>query len=462
MVNEIGKILELIGDKDIIELQNVIKNDKNHKLNNLLSYLIHNNPDSLEKAHLFRSVYGEVYHSSKDYLLRNELRLLKQALVRFLSGKMLTPHEHQLNFLKFLSQHQLTHMFRKEEKKLRKSLEKDGEIGLLEELEGLSTNSFYRNELRGSKEDFLRLNAGVQQWNAYGNENYLLQNRRLGVFQAFINEGFSRMGIDMKDDVQQMPFEEDQSTISKYYWYKAKSLSEADKIKYLNKALDYLTVTKMNPELKRDEFVVITNNLSLQYFFNRDYERAAHLYENLMDQYDLPKNKEVLVVFNYVSALVKCEKYDVVDAMFKLYYRKMKKTPFTKVKATLLYVMSSLSRGDLKKAKELLPNDLKQGSHDDYLYARLVWAIYYYLKSDMDSCERENLNLIQSIQSKSQFQSYLFCAQSMNAMLRHSGQKQLEKLHGKLKGFIEDKSIRHSDILPLLWLRNELAKQTKA
>lgn len=164
-------------------------------------------------------------------------------------------------------------------------------------------------------------------------------------------------------------------------------------------------------------------------------------------------------MFNYVSALVKSQKHVQADVIFRLYYRKMERLASTRVKAQLLCAMNYLSLGDLKSAKEMLPQNLKQGSHDDYLYARLVWAIYYYLKSDLDSCERENQNLIQSVQSKSQFRSYVFCAQSMNALLRYPNSKQLKKLSNKVSDFVRDKSIRHSDILPLLWLKKELNKQ---
>ena len=98
------ELLELLSDKEKEEFKFVLKNNKNKRIFLLLNNinLLGNNKDVLYKI-LFKK--SRTKHN--DYLLRNEIRLLKNELKYFLACKHLTHINQQ-------SEHVLDSLYTKE------------------------------------------------------------------------------------------------------------------------------------------------------------------------------------------------------------------------------------------------------------------------------------------------------------------------------------------------------------
>src|SRR5436305_166574 len=65
----------------------VIKNKGRNSLANLYSYLKKATPNKLEKETIFQATFNSPFAKDKDYLLRNELRLLTNALKQFITER---------------------------------------------------------------------------------------------------------------------------------------------------------------------------------------------------------------------------------------------------------------------------------------------------------------------------------------------------------------------------------------
>ena len=72
---------------------------------------------NLDRAQLFTALFDESYEENKDFLLRNELRLLNQQLESFIAQRRLDSKEEKILVLKAIQKKGLVDLFHKEIKK---------------------------------------------------------------------------------------------------------------------------------------------------------------------------------------------------------------------------------------------------------------------------------------------------------------------------------------------------------
>ena len=73
-----------LNDKDYAAVRKLLKKDKRSTSLQLLTIIRSYRKKELTKEILFEKLYSEPYQAGKDYLLRNELRLLRQKLDKYL------------------------------------------------------------------------------------------------------------------------------------------------------------------------------------------------------------------------------------------------------------------------------------------------------------------------------------------------------------------------------------------
>ncbi|MEZ5003708.1 MAG: hypothetical protein R2730_11805 [Chitinophagales bacterium] len=117
-----------------------IKNKGRKPLILLWRYLLKYEGDKPEKADMYRAAFKTKYNSTKDYKLRNELRLLSEELTDYIIHKSIedemknNPHYRHLQYLKALRKRDLDQVFMPEYDKLFAKAETEMEIELAEEM----------------------------------------------------------------------------------------------------------------------------------------------------------------------------------------------------------------------------------------------------------------------------------------------------------------------------------------
>jgi len=217
--------------------------------------------------------------------------------------------------------------------------------------------------------------------------------------------------------------------------------------------LDSITYYKTE---KETALTSILNNLALEYLLAFEYENAVQSFEQLLQNKNLPAQSHSFILFNYLSCLLKAKQYKKAVSVIETQFPTAANSPLLSGKTGGIKAMAWIHAGELEKAYAVLPLNLKEGSRSAYFYSRLVLSIIYYLKSDFDIALREVENILQSIDDSTDLIPHKFCARSLRTFFttRFRPSKRSQLLSA-IHFFVKPEEL-HSDLLPLLWLRDVL------
>lgn len=456
------QLLDLLTSKEKKDFFVVIKNNKRKASYKLLDALL----SRKKKKHpdLYEVVFGKVYEEEKDYLLRNEFRLLNQHLEHFIACKNIGLKEEKRLFLKALQKKGHTDLFEKEIKKEIKKCENHDDYRGLVKLyqlildESISRKSFTATNLQkmlslNEKVLFFQKKARLYEEGAsLVTKAYLTKNANLSS-KSLVFEDFNEIPEIYKDAyLSYLRCKADGYV--RFGEEKRKSLQEAllliDKIAYYD--FD-----------KQAAKVATLSNLALEYLLAFDYHNALIAYEKLIPIIDTSGSIRYYILFNYLNCLLKAKKYDKAIALIERDFSGNEQYYSALIgKLQCIKAMARIFTGDLELAyAELLPNT-KKGVRNNYFYARLVLTIIFYLEGNIELARRENSNILQIIEEEIEQHYLKFCAKSFRTFLAledtpKANLKKKKQLLTSVNEFINIKN-NGSDILPLLWLKERLSK----
>lgn len=446
----------------------------------LFEHLCERGEKKPDKSAVFALIFGQDYEKSKDYLLRNELRLLNADLVDFISTCYVSANydwQRDLNVLRLYLQRSAYDLFEQSWQTLHNLAQKAEAWAVLLDLVRLWADyEQQKSELR--PQNFLQLLQLLSAAEAYRQAQDSEIGAELALFRALSHRYLRVLGaqIPQADTMEvgaALQLAKKDSTAALFFEAIAQSHSATTpqaRLVFLLEAQKYhADLLVMRPQVQ-PLLIVLNNNIGLEYFLAKKFELAADYFRLALDTlalvphyprcWDVRFNAYSNMLFsgNYQDAIdfYECNPDFLSTLPDRLFYR-----------FHYLVAMAYLFGGAAKKAFDLLAQlSLYQRPNNDYYYARMVFACAYSAAEDWDNAERELINLLQTRRKKqpidaitkyfaTRFKDWILMRQSNNS-------KQTKALYyAKMSQeiYAEINAGADLDCLPLRWLLGRLLRE---
>jgi len=449
--------LQYLTPRQKKEFTYLVAQEKRATMGRLLAYLLTINGNQYISSKAFEYVFQRPYTKAKDANIRNESRLLNGVFKTYLGGALRTQDQVDLDYLTALSKTVSTSIFDKEIKTIISKWEKLGHKEMLMAAYKLKFDVVLNRTFTMSENGINSFNKALMDMKYSLEQHMQVRQTEFDLLQAYIAYNASRLGMGelsvFKTDVQ-IPLKAQYNTIKKGTY----SLNQKERIESLAKAIDTLEKQDI-PQIKAAEYSVLHNNLALEYFFNRDYQNALKQYHIIFKKsLKIGSKYEMMIAYNYGSLLMKTGAYSEAMVILRAHKAIADKDNGMYSKMTRLFIIGLILTDDSAQVRSMIPENWKDGSKDDYYYLRLAMAMLYYKEGKEDLAIRENTNTLQSIAKSEQFEVYGLCAQKFNTFLSSDNSRTLVRLIKEIDAVITDTSVRHGDIMPMVWLKGEIEK----
>ncbi len=444
----------------------MIKNEGRETLLLLYKYLKKTKKGAFEenKSNLFKAIFKQPYSKSKDYLLRNELRLLNKVLEAYLMEKSIPSKERRYFYIRALLERERFHLFEIEVKKeLKKAVEQNdpeyvSKLLQLRLMHRIKTD-IYNPESLG---DNIELCQQIWRIKERSNDYF---HADLAVKVNFFNQVRQVLGgREARTLLEPRPYK---TTDAYLEFLIARAggfqMDKVQKKKELLRALELLETAHFYDLNKDKERFTLLSNLSLEYLLSRDYERAAKSFGTILGTLDDASPVRVGVTFNYLTCLLKSKAYKKAIEIVESGLLTLRNVGMMRGKLSSIMAMAYIFDGQLDKAYETIPLNMKEGARFDYFYTRQVLTIIYVEDSMREVALREIDNLLQII-SKENVEANMHrqCALYLKAYISTFDRPgKLDALYKKVTHFIKNGG-ENSDMLPLLWLQERLMSSLKS
>lgn len=403
----IQAIIRLLSDKEIKLINSIIVNRNRETLLNLWNAAKSaNSNEDWGKENLFKKTYGYTYAKEKDYLFRNEQRILNTILLDFIAKIDVQNEMEQrqsLNTIKVLERMLKTSKVEDFENLWNEAFRSANDIAdyeVLSKLMELKSNWLTKfHEI--SVKNYMAIANAIESEKQYLEKYFQERSHRLEVGKSFAKKVIKALSPeDYKVLKLQKPTKEKDvffEGILTYYTKMSESylLDGEDKIKLLHELLTlYPKVVKSRVDLKKD-ITTLYGNLGLEYFLMSDFNNADKTYRKVLSlQSATEMNIEVL--FNYCVNLLMLSRYKEFTIQYNLHLTAIDNNEKLKHRFLYFNTIALLFENKAEKAFQLLTQDISQRPVHDYYYFRTIYAMVYFQLKDTDNALREVENILQS------------------------------------------------------------------
>lgn len=405
-----SRLIQLLTPTERRQLEKtVIKSHKRIGVQKLYQQL--KKKPTIEKNLLYRAAFDAPYTSKGDTKLRNELRLLSQAIEGFLIQKQqqtvlpIQSYIARWTLLQLYRDRQVYPLLEQQWNRLYKTAvdqnEYDQQVELIQ---------FWLDYQRTTVEPSLELFETLKVWNQKAQIAALAQfeetHARLNINAAFFERNCSVFAPDytpkMPPPLHQRQTLLPNEPILHYLETVAQSYLQVTgekRIELLQQSFDYLPKLQPYPRYQDliDRAMLGKASIALEYFLKKDYQQADQYYQEALPALEqFPRERKAAVYFNYLNNLVCLERYqEVLD-----YYQVEGKSLFAgqpiehRVHYSLAWSHIFLGNYEAALDQLLIPNIYKH-AQNDLVYGRILLSILYHMQGDTDLAERELLNLRQ-------------------------------------------------------------------
>lgn len=454
------QLIDCLTTKESKEAFVVIKSADKGNTIQLFEYLVKTKNKVNKRAPdcIFKAIFKETYSPDKDYLLRNEMRLLNQLLENFIAHKKLDSREERYLFIQSIQERGLIDLF---EKEVKKEIKKSTKLDDYENLARLYSLISDQNRLTQTltKKNIKQEIQRCDNISFFQSKMSLYQAGELEVTKAYFVKNIRNLeenvDLEILDNIPETQIDDYLRYLkckAKGYIYEGK-----DKLDNLKKTLELLDNIQYYKLDKAYAKIPILNNLALEYLLAQDYENAIISLEKIIDTKQISGQSEAYVLFNYLNCLLKFGAYTKAIDVIKLHFIDDNLIPpILKGKISSIKAMAWIYVGDYKRAFNEIPSNLKKGSRADYFYSRLVLSIIYHLENEADLALREIKNILQIDREKSISLEMRFAAKVFKKFFSSPFKQSKRK---EILDAIHEFSVKENsstDILPLLWLKDQL------
>lgn len=384
----------------------------------------------LEKDLLYRLAFDEPYSKDKDYLLRNELRLLSKALVGFLSLEETKKNfrDNSLRekhlFLQALTTRNATELFDKEWPKVVTEAEDQLDYDIALKVRRMAIDQLVLHK-QATLENYTQL---MELLNAYQDalKRLFMHEHLFGKHkQAFTERTLQALGANIEitplelitinptDNEWNDAYADQLVALTRSYQH-----SGPEKITLLKNAADFVKNIRSKRFDQNGALASINAGIALEYFLLRQFEKSLPYHKNALEfGSNLDGGKLISFVFNYLSTLIRLESHQEAIELIEEYVSVWKKLPRMRDRFLCLKAMCHVFENDYKAAEACIPDDRKSGGMDHYYYYRFVQIIILYQKQKVELAINEAENFEHTVRYNDNDADYLRLIQSMKKFL---------------------------------------------
>lgn len=396
-------LIALLTEDERKELQTRLKAKKRPSLVKLYQHLTGTPTPHTGKEQLYKTSFGQKYSPAKDYLLRNELRLLNEAVESLLTEKETGARSHPIQNNLYL----LERMLRLGEVQLFKNLFAETErLALNAQAHAQLVNLYdlWVNHAVRHKEVsvqhyeeilhylHLRRLAAERLLRETHAEIELRRNHSLKVIQALEPERHPHLANTDSHATVHHP-----EPVAEYYQKYAHSylLKGDEKIAAYHELIALQPhVAKLRPARQKD-LATLYGNLALELFLGHRHQEADGYYTIALEH--LQQNEVYLdLYFNYCVNALLIGKHREVTEIYAKHFHEIERSEKLRYRFACFTAIAYLMLGNPERSFGLLHPEIASRPVTEYYYYRLVYAMVYYQKGDMENAEREIDNILQS------------------------------------------------------------------
>lgn len=456
--SKVFTLLKSLTESEVAALSDNIRQPKRASLKKLFLLLCRSlktgEPDARE---IYKSVFGEKYLKSKDYLLRNEYRLLYDWLLVQIQKNETDGKELNIEtVLNYFLKKRSYDLFEEEFNTAWKQALAVDDVQLLCSLSNLNLQYFL--DARTQNLENAEITAALSEQRIALLKTKLLREIRkeevrlkvseriISAYKEVTQPKSKTVNVDLnaleKDDLY-----------AQYLAMRAEInfARGAKKIQLLKKILSEETIIRKyepQPEEAISRFLI---NLGQEYYLSSDFKASTENYSKAYRHFDkisIPA-KEILVI-NYVIALMRCNAHVAAEKFATEHAALMLQSKILAGRSPFLLAVLNLYSNKPDDAEKYVNLETKKDGTEFYYFMRLVLSAVYFLRGDMDLALREAINIDQAVNYE----------MNRNANLQTQISKPIVSAFRKFYQVVQNKS--SSQKTELHKLQSEIIKSVKS
>jgi hypothetical protein len=453
-----------------------LKTEKRNSLFQLYKLLLQfKEADEIDKSEVFLKIFKKKWTKDNDYLLRNELKLLKDKIETIIIEKQASVHRTEMEErikLDFYHSLKITDEFILLHKNyVTKKIEN------FEYQKAIDYSMIYADYIRinipNYKERAKIFDENLQQFRNLINQNFVLQESKYYALEAHLlllqkqitNKKTSKIFNHNEINIHTQNYE---SAFVNYYIAYANAYKNFDisTIEDWENVFSILkTIPKNTIEIEK-EYCYTLGNLATICSIRSNYKKADTYFELIFNTINEEiRNENITIILNYITNLNKLKKYENASKYLQLgehiFGDRIKS--FSQFRTQQIVVACYLN--DIKKLGKLLAVDFETLQPFERIYYRLFYCIYFLIEDNIELAFTEIQNLQRSkLMNEIDTQFGLvadFFFVSIKNILAHHHKKKLSE-----KAIIEIKEVNQKVIdanfpmflnyTPYLWMKERI------
>lgn len=409
------KALQLVNSLNSAEqsaFDAVIKNKGRKPLYFLWKYLLKYEGEKPEKTDMYLFAFKTKYNSKKDYLLRNELRILSDELTNYIIQKDFddeikqNPHFKNLRYLKALRRRNLDKIFLSDYDKIAAKANDEMQIDFAEEMAREKMLVLYyvfdsqhiANEVYKACEEYVEAVAERAQFSVRLSEFHRDIARRRWELEPIDKDVIAPKARSPRTQLKIETGTNDKALIRYYSQFtRALHCEPEERIEVLNDAL--MAINQCNfPGIKQWRLKAgCLNFLGITYYQLENIDLHFDMFKQSLQLQEENGNRAMTQLDNYLSGLLRFKRIDEFWSELERF-----KTWFTAENLEILNGLIQYAHevtGSYDDALVYL-NKLPITSDDEYLTVKVILVHIYYQMQEFDLMISESTNALQFLRSR--------------------------------------------------------------
>lgn len=417
MKNNTIRLVQLMSDKELAGFRQHLALLKRSSMLKLFDEI--QQPSNLEydKEKVFETVFLSKYSEKKDYLLRNEFRLLSAELKKFVAIEKMKERAEEDSvfqnsfFLEWLSQKNEFDTEEKEIEKLIADANQAGDYYMASEVQKQYIDR-YVNQKEITESNYLFLIKNIKEFYQTANKYYRYRIADIQIKQAFAERTLK--GLNPMFEAQNIiPYRQAEKEKDTYLIFadllvQAYCLDGKPKIELLNQALmlcDSIVKKGFKASASKRSLCAM---IALEYFLSGDYANSITYHKKaLQEKEDTAVQEIISYIYNYISTLLRIEKYEESIRVINDNEAVWNKIPRVNDHFLCLKAMSYIFLGNPDEAWKCIPHNRKRSGIELYYYYRFIQIIIYLIRNDYLPAISEAETFIHTIRNNDKNVNYL-------------------------------------------------------
>lgn len=456
--SKLYQLLKCLNDLEIKRFRNVIKKGHAPERLVLLEILLKSlkiNQVEPDKSFVYEKVFKSKYSKEKDYLIRNEYRLISDDLETFLAYNPIDTESElrlQLNYLKRLLNAGNYHLFLVEKQQIIKHFGRHP--NLFSDLEWMEESYISRFRLMNPNMIYEYVSR-IEDLEKNTNGLYEFYKSELNIRKSFAERVLR--GYAIKDTVKIEEIKERSGDFDADIEYN--KLKSKQFVQYGKERIDTLiNMEQVLPSckylLEKEKFFSAAS-IPLEWMLVGDYQRSIEAYEKAMMIKGFDESSVFLSggLFNYLSVLNKAGEFEKFEELHNKYSSYIESSPY-QFRTALLRAMVLLNMENYRKARSIMRDAKLEDKSSDYFYLKVLFICCLIGEGDLVSAQNDLDNFNRLIKANNASRNYQYAAYVLKHAIKwkeNPTEANLEKLHNAISEEKNDPEKGH-DLSPIRWV----------